>query len=57
MEYSLDPPPKKQETSLILINQGDRVILQKKSIINEVRGLCHKEFWDSSTKRRSMIRG
>jgi hypothetical protein len=27
-----------------------------KTIINEVKRVCHKEFWDSSTKKRSMIR-
>jgi hypothetical protein len=53
----LDPPPKKRRTSLILIKQGDRVFLQKKTIINEVKRLCHKGFWDSSTKKRSEIPG
>ena len=54
---TLDPPSKKQKTSLILINQGDRVVLKKQSIINEVKLLWHKEFYLSSTKRRKRIRG
>jgi len=36
----LDPPSKKQRTSLILINQGDRVFARTKTIINEVKRLC-----------------
>jgi hypothetical protein len=53
----LEPPSKKQKTSLILINQGDRVILVKKPIINEVKRLWHKVFYHSSTNRRKRIRG
>ena len=48
---------KEQKTSLILINQGDRVILVKNPIINEVKRLWHKVFWHSSTNRRKRIRG
>ena len=36
---------KNRKTSLILINQGDRLILKKESIINEVNLLWHKEFY------------
>jgi hypothetical protein len=41
---------------LTLKNQGDRVFLREKTIINEVRRVWHKGFWDSSTKKRSITR-
>ena len=47
----------KRRTSLILINQDDRVFVGAKTIINEVKRVCHKGFWDSSTKKRRVIRG
>ena len=39
------------------VNQGDRVLVRAKTIINEVKRVWHKGFWDSSTKKRSMILG
>jgi hypothetical protein len=47
----------KYKTSLILKNQGDRSLLATKTIINEVKAICHKVFCLSSTKKRNMIRG
>jgi len=39
------------------MNQDDRVPVSAKTIINEVKRVCHKGFWDSSTKKRSMTQG
>jgi len=41
---NLNPPSKKRKTSLILTNQGDRVFVSAKTIINEVMRVCHKVF-------------
>jgi hypothetical protein len=37
MRPILDPPSRKLKTSLILIKQGDRVFVEAKTIINEVK--------------------
>jgi len=41
----------------MLINQGDRIVSNKKTIINEVKELWHKEFFHSSMKKRKKIPG
>jgi hypothetical protein len=46
---------KKLRTSLMLINQGDRIVSNKKALINEVKELWHKEFFHSSMKKRKKI--
>jgi len=46
---------KNKKTSLNLKYQGDRVFAPTKTIINEVKRVWHKGYWDSSTKKRSMI--
>ena len=48
---------KKLRTSLMLINQGDRIVSNKKTIINEVKELWHKESFHSSMKKRRKIPG
>jgi hypothetical protein len=42
--------------SLILINQGDRLILRKESIINEVSLLWKKFYHSSMEKRKKMMK-
>ena len=42
---------------MILSNQGDRSFVQAKTIIHELKGVWHKGFWGSSTKKRNTIPG
>jgi hypothetical protein len=53
----LNPPSKKIETSLALINRDDRMSLANKSITNEVEALWHKGFCRTSTKEREAVEG
>ena len=56
MVVVLDPPSKKIETSLVLINRDDRMSWQKQTITNEVKALWHKAFFPTSTKKREAVR-
>jgi hypothetical protein len=40
-----------------MINQDDRVFVLAKTIINEMKGVLHKEFQCLSARRRRVIRG
>jgi hypothetical protein len=42
---------------LILIKQSDGVFVSAKTIINEVKRLCHEGFWDSSTEEEKRDTG
>jgi hypothetical protein len=51
----LNPPSKKLETSLALINRDDRMSSANKSITNEVKALWHKASSRTSTKEREAM--